>query len=140
MRNALTIDVEDYFQVSALAPYIARIEWDERDGHSAVIDHVRSVRIHVDVEFSQRGGVALVADGPAHDDHLPHRPDDARVLAEGDCHVCQWADADQGELARRGHDSIDQELDAVLRDGRSLRSGELSIAQPAIPVGLGRKQ
>jgi polysaccharide deacetylase family protein (PEP-CTERM system associated) len=28
--NALTIDVEDYFQVSALAPYIARAEWDSR--------------------------------------------------------------------------------------------------------------
>lgn len=27
--NALTIDVEDYFQVSALAPYIARDRWDE---------------------------------------------------------------------------------------------------------------
>ena len=26
--NALTIDVEDYFQVSALAPYIARSDWD----------------------------------------------------------------------------------------------------------------
>jgi len=26
--NALTIDVEDYFQVSALAPYIDRAEWD----------------------------------------------------------------------------------------------------------------
>ena len=32
MRNALTIDVEDYFQVSALAPYIPRSEWDDRDG------------------------------------------------------------------------------------------------------------
>jgi polysaccharide deacetylase family protein (PEP-CTERM system associated) len=29
--NALTIDVEDYFQVSALAPYIPRSEWDERE-------------------------------------------------------------------------------------------------------------
>jgi polysaccharide deacetylase family protein (PEP-CTERM system associated) len=29
--NALTIDVEDYFQVSALAPYIARTEWDSRE-------------------------------------------------------------------------------------------------------------
>jgi polysaccharide deacetylase family protein (PEP-CTERM system associated) len=29
--NALTIDVEDYFQVSALAPYIARTEWDVRE-------------------------------------------------------------------------------------------------------------
>jgi polysaccharide deacetylase family protein (PEP-CTERM system associated) len=28
--NALTIDVEDYFQVSALEPYIARGEWDAR--------------------------------------------------------------------------------------------------------------
>jgi polysaccharide deacetylase family protein (PEP-CTERM system associated) len=29
--NAMTIDVEDYFQVSALAPYIARSEWNARD-------------------------------------------------------------------------------------------------------------
>ena len=28
LRNALTIDVEDYFQVSAFAPYIARANWD----------------------------------------------------------------------------------------------------------------
>ncbi|MCQ9372902.1 DUF3473 domain-containing protein [Methyloversatilis sp. XJ19-13] len=28
MRNAFTVDVEDYFQVSALAPYIARADWD----------------------------------------------------------------------------------------------------------------
>src|SRR5258708_34410068 len=26
--NALTIDVEDYFQVSALAPYIPRSQWE----------------------------------------------------------------------------------------------------------------
>ncbi len=32
MCNALTIDVEDYFQVSALAPYIARSEWDTLGG------------------------------------------------------------------------------------------------------------
>jgi polysaccharide deacetylase family protein (PEP-CTERM system associated) len=31
MCNALTIDVEDYFQVSALAPYIPRSEWDARE-------------------------------------------------------------------------------------------------------------
>ncbi|MEO8304491.1 MAG: XrtA system polysaccharide deacetylase [Betaproteobacteria bacterium] len=31
MCNALTIDVEDYFQVSALAPYIPRTEWDARE-------------------------------------------------------------------------------------------------------------
>lgn len=29
--NALTIDVEDYFQVSAFAPYIDRSEWNSRD-------------------------------------------------------------------------------------------------------------
>jgi polysaccharide deacetylase family protein (PEP-CTERM system associated) len=31
IRNALTIDVEDYFQVSAFAPYIARHDWDSRE-------------------------------------------------------------------------------------------------------------
>ncbi len=30
ITNALTIDVEDYFQVSAFAPYIKRDEWDSR--------------------------------------------------------------------------------------------------------------
>jgi polysaccharide deacetylase family protein (PEP-CTERM system associated) len=31
ITNALTIDVEDYFQVSAFAPHIARSEWDQRE-------------------------------------------------------------------------------------------------------------
>lgn len=31
ITNALTIDVEDYFQVSAFAPYIARSEWNSRE-------------------------------------------------------------------------------------------------------------
>lgn len=31
LTNALTIDVEDYFQVSAFAPYIRREEWDTRE-------------------------------------------------------------------------------------------------------------
>ena len=31
ITNALTIDVEDYFQVSAFAPYIARDEWERRE-------------------------------------------------------------------------------------------------------------
>jgi polysaccharide deacetylase family protein (PEP-CTERM system associated) len=31
ISNALTIDVEDYFQVSAFAPYIRRDEWDARE-------------------------------------------------------------------------------------------------------------
>ena len=31
IKNALTIDVEDYFQVSAFAPYIPRDHWEQRD-------------------------------------------------------------------------------------------------------------
>lgn len=31
MCNAMTIDVEDYFQVSALAPFVPRSEWDVRE-------------------------------------------------------------------------------------------------------------
>ena len=31
ITNALTIDVEDYFQVSAFAPYIRRQDWDARE-------------------------------------------------------------------------------------------------------------
>jgi len=31
ITNALTIDVEDYFQVSAFAPHIPRAEWDQRE-------------------------------------------------------------------------------------------------------------
>ena len=31
VRNAMTIDVEDYFQVSAFAPYIARGDWEQRE-------------------------------------------------------------------------------------------------------------
>ena len=31
ITNALTIDVEDYFQVSAFTPYIARSEWEQRE-------------------------------------------------------------------------------------------------------------
>jgi len=31
IRNAMTIDVEDYFQVSAFAPYIQRADWEQRE-------------------------------------------------------------------------------------------------------------
>lgn len=31
LTNALTIDVEDYFQVSAFAPYISRDDWDKTE-------------------------------------------------------------------------------------------------------------
>lgn len=33
ITNALTVDVEDYFQVSAFAPYIDRSEWSTRECH-----------------------------------------------------------------------------------------------------------
>jgi polysaccharide deacetylase family protein (PEP-CTERM system associated) len=33
ITNALTVDVEDYFQVSAFAPHIARSEWGTRECH-----------------------------------------------------------------------------------------------------------
>ncbi len=33
ITNALTVDVEDYFQVSAFAPYITRSEWNTRECH-----------------------------------------------------------------------------------------------------------
>ncbi|MEO8301786.1 MAG: hypothetical protein ABI608_08330, partial [Rhizomicrobium sp.] len=29
--NAMTVDVEDYFQVEAFAPHIGREEWDSRE-------------------------------------------------------------------------------------------------------------
>jgi hypothetical protein len=31
ITNALTIDVEDYFQVSAFAPHIDRASWDQQE-------------------------------------------------------------------------------------------------------------
>lgn len=31
IQNAMSVDVEDYFQVSAFEPYVARSEWDSKD-------------------------------------------------------------------------------------------------------------
>jgi len=42
--NALTIDVEDYFQVSAFAPYIERSSWDDRAHRiERNIDHILEI-------------------------------------------------------------------------------------------------
>lgn len=41
IRNAMTIDVEDYFQVSALAPYIERGRWDSM--HCRAPDNVARI-------------------------------------------------------------------------------------------------
>jgi polysaccharide deacetylase family protein (PEP-CTERM system associated) len=50
IANALTIDVEDYFQVSALAPYISRSDWE---------------RIPCRVERNVEAILALLADSDA---------------------------------------------------------------------------
>ena len=51
IRNAMTIDVEDYFQVSAFAPYIARDSWSSRE-----------CRVEANIERI----LALLADGQVH--------------------------------------------------------------------------
>jgi len=44
VRNAMTIDVEDYFQVSAFAPHISRESWPQRECRvEANIDRVLSI-------------------------------------------------------------------------------------------------
>jgi polysaccharide deacetylase family protein (PEP-CTERM system associated) len=59
--NALTIDVEDYFQVSALAPYIDRREWDHIDCRvEANVERILALLSERDVEatFFTLGWVA----------------------------------------------------------------------------------
>lgn len=51
IRNAMTIDVEDYFQVSAFAPYISRESWPERE-----------CRVEANVDRI----LAILADGGVH--------------------------------------------------------------------------
>ena len=44
IRNAMTIDVEDYFQVSAFAPYITRDSWPDRECRvEANIDRILAI-------------------------------------------------------------------------------------------------
>ena len=44
MRNAMTCDVEDYFQVSAFAPFIDRASWPDRECRvEANIDRILGV-------------------------------------------------------------------------------------------------
>ena len=44
LRNAMTIDVEDYFQVSAFAPHISRDSWPERECRvEANIDRILAI-------------------------------------------------------------------------------------------------
>ena len=51
IRNAMTVDVEDYFQVSAFAPYIDRASWPQRECRvEANVERILSVmadaRVH----------------------------------------------------------------------------------------------
>jgi polysaccharide deacetylase family protein (PEP-CTERM system associated) len=61
ISNALTIDVEDYFQVSAFAPYISRSSWDTLD--CRVEKNITSIlalldRYHVKATFFTLGWIA----------------------------------------------------------------------------------
>ena len=61
IRNALTIDVEDYFQVSAFAPYIARSEWELRECRvERNVDRILSMldRHHTKATFFTLGWIA----------------------------------------------------------------------------------
>ena len=51
LRNAMSIDVEDYFQVSAFAPYIARGDWDRlRCRTPANIERILAMLAEADVK------------------------------------------------------------------------------------------
>lgn len=61
MRNALTIDVEDWFQVSALAPHIPRADWDKASCRvEANIERLLSAleRNHAHATFFTLGWIA----------------------------------------------------------------------------------
>ena len=64
MRNALSIDVEDYFQVSAFAGHIDRADWDRLPG-AAIIRGAGGVSVVVPaagVDWTVSGAPAAVAD------------------------------------------------------------------------------
>jgi hypothetical protein len=67
MRNAMSIDVEDYFQVSAFAPHIRRDEWDS-DALPGRAQHRRHPRPARRIEFQS---------------HLLHARLDRRALSAG---------------------------------------------------------
>jgi len=57
ITNALTIDVEDYFQVSAMAPYIRRSEWDTRECRvEANVDRILALLARHDTPSSRWAG------------------------------------------------------------------------------------
>ncbi len=61
ITNALTIDVEDYFQVSAFAPYIARSDWEARECRvEANVDRILALleRHQVHATFFTLGWIA----------------------------------------------------------------------------------
>ncbi|MES2758040.1 MAG: XrtA system polysaccharide deacetylase [Pseudomonadota bacterium] len=61
IRNAMTIDVEDYFQVSAFAPYISRDSWPTRECRvEANIDRILAILAagNVEATFFTLGWIA----------------------------------------------------------------------------------
>ena len=92
--NALTIDVEDYFHVSAFAPYIPRASWEDRPHRiEANIDRILALLddAHVAATFFTLGWVAdrypqmvrriadagheLASHGYCHERATDHKPD-----------------------------------------------------------------
>ena len=65
MRNALTIDVEDWFQVAAFFPYIDRSSWQSRE--SRVVANTERLL----AMLAERGIVVVTTDGSraAHWEH-----------------------------------------------------------------------
>jgi hypothetical protein len=68
ITNALTIDVEDYFQVSAFAPYIARADWERRECRvERNVDRILSLLDEHDTDRSSLGWIAdHTRNGAAH--------------------------------------------------------------------------
>ena len=56
--NAFTVDVEDYFQVSAFAPHIPRSHWDQKECRVAERDDGIPVIIVAAVKKSERKGAS----------------------------------------------------------------------------------
>jgi len=119
---------------------VGDIQRDEREGHPGVVDNVRSVRVHIGVELRQGGGVALMADRAAHDDHFPDRLDEARLLPDGQGDIRQRADRHQGDFSRGGHDLLDQKIASMLDDRPGGRLREHRVPKAGVTMRLRRKQ
>src|SRR5512133_381647 len=92
------------------------IQWDERDRYSRMENDMRSMRVHINVEFRLRRDIAMFQDRPAHNDEFLHCLGKARLLADGHRYVRQWSDGEDADLTRLGKDTFDQIIDSMLRE------------------------